>query len=219
MELPGLVLAEPAYAGALDWLLCDGLARIADPDAVPESLYLRLSTRPIDQAPFEAARRRIGDAELRRQVIAGGYRLRDGTSEGPVVNLFTAGAVMPEVLQAQDDLNAEGVHANVFDVTSLGRLYRSLQGPLRSGVQRARVPGPGYLAELLAPHERRAPIVTIHDAASHAMAWLGSVYGARLVALGVDSFGQSGSVRDIYRHYNLSAGHIVNAALCALETG
>jgi pyruvate dehydrogenase E1 component len=37
VELPGLVLAEPAYAGALDWLLCDGLARLADPDGPPTS--------------------------------------------------------------------------------------------------------------------------------------------------------------------------------------
>ena len=53
IELPGLTLAEPAYAAALDWLLCDGLARLARPDG--DSLYLRLSTRPLDQAPFAAA--------------------------------------------------------------------------------------------------------------------------------------------------------------------
>ena len=50
LELPDLTYAEPCYAQALDWLLCDGLARLSGPAA--ESLYLRLSTRPIDQAPF-----------------------------------------------------------------------------------------------------------------------------------------------------------------------
>ena len=59
IELPGLTFAEPAYATALDWLLCDGLARLAAPDG--DSLYLRLSTRPLDQAPFAAARARLGD--------------------------------------------------------------------------------------------------------------------------------------------------------------
>ena len=73
MELPGLTLAEPAYAVALDWLLCDGLARLAAPDG--DSLYLRLSTRPLDQAPFAAARARLGDDALRADVLAGGYRL------------------------------------------------------------------------------------------------------------------------------------------------
>ena len=55
VELPGVTFVEPAYATALDWLLCDGLRRLADPDG--DSMYLRLSTRPIDQAPFEAAPR------------------------------------------------------------------------------------------------------------------------------------------------------------------
>ncbi len=32
VELPGVTFVEPAYATALDWLLCDGLRRLADPD-------------------------------------------------------------------------------------------------------------------------------------------------------------------------------------------
>ena len=58
LELPGLTYAEPAYAGALDWLLCDGLADLARPDG--GSLYLRLTTRPLDQRPFAAAAERLG---------------------------------------------------------------------------------------------------------------------------------------------------------------
>ena len=48
IELPGLTFAEPCYAQTLDWLLCDGIRRLGDPDG--EAMYLRLSTRPIDQA-------------------------------------------------------------------------------------------------------------------------------------------------------------------------
>ena len=50
IELPGISLVEPAYAEALDWLLCDGLHNLSRTEG--ESLYLRLSTRPIDQQPF-----------------------------------------------------------------------------------------------------------------------------------------------------------------------
>src|SRR6056297_3624898 len=75
LGLPGLSYCEPAYAQAVDWLLCDGLAGLARPDG--SSLYLRLSTRPLDQAPFAAAAERLGDDELRRQVLAGGYVLRE----------------------------------------------------------------------------------------------------------------------------------------------
>lgn len=216
VELPGLVLAEPAYAGALDWLLCDGLARIADPGGPDESLYLRLTTRPIEQAPFAAARERLGADELRRQVLAGGYRLVPATGEGPLVRLVAAGAVLPEVVAAQVELTAEGVRAEVIDVTSLTRLYRSWQAQLRAGIRAAREPGAAHVDTLLRAEDPHAPLVTVHDAASHAMAWLGSVTGAPVVPLGVDRFGQSGTIADLYDAFELSPGHIVTAALAAL---
>ena len=48
------------------------------------------------------------------------------------------------------------------------------------------------------------------------MAWLGSALGVPAVSLGVDSFGQSGTVGDLYEIHDLDAGSIVNAALAAL---
>ena len=56
----------------------------------------------------------------------------------------------------------------------------------------------------------------MHDAAGHALAWLGSVFGAPAVAVGVDSFGQSGSVAELYEVFDLLPGQIVNAALVAV---
>ncbi len=220
LELPGVTFAEPAYATALDWLLCDGLDRLTRPDG--ESLYLRLSTRPLDQGPFEARRAVLGDDELRRQVLAGGYRLRDhGTVAAtgtPLVHIVASGAVLPEVVAAADRLADEGVAANVIDVTSLDRLYRDWRAALRRAVRAGTRPGADFhLAELIPARERRAPIVTVHDAATHAMAWLGSVFGQRVVPLGVDEFGQSGSIAELYGLFELLPGAIVNAALVALE--
>ncbi|MFP4148226.1 MAG: transketolase-like TK C-terminal-containing protein [Nitriliruptoraceae bacterium] len=218
VELPGLELAEPAYATALDWLLCDGLAAIADEDGADRSLYLRLSTRPVPQAPFEAARARLGDEELRRQVLAGAYVLvpADGPAE---VRLVASGAVMPEVVAAQAELAGEGVAAEVVDVTSLTRLYRGWRAALRAGVRSARVPATSHAERLLTAGGARTPLVTVHDAASHAMAWLGSVTGAPVVPLGVDDFGQSGSIAELYAAHELDTGHIVTAALAALARG
>ncbi|MFP4311303.1 MAG: transketolase-like TK C-terminal-containing protein, partial [Nitriliruptoraceae bacterium] len=218
VELPGLELAEPAYATALDWLLCDGLAAIADEDGADRSLYLRLSTRPVPQAPFEAARARVGDEELRRQVLAGAYVLVP--ADGPAdVRLVASGAVMPEVVAAQEELAREGVAAEVVDVTSLTRLYRGWRAALRAGVRTARVPATSHAERLLSAGGPRTPLVTVHDAASHALAWLGSVTGAPVVPLGVDDFGQSGSIDELYEAHELDTGHIVTAALASLARG
>ena len=75
----------------------------------------------------------------------------------------------------------------------------------------------GHLATLLPREERRAPIVTIQDGASHSLAFLGSVYGVPVVPLGVDQFGQSGSRDALYQSTGIDTGQIVNAALLALE--
>jgi pyruvate dehydrogenase E1 component len=231
IELPNVTFIEPAYAVALDWLLCGALqsvAAAAAPDARPGesgpgqaeagSYYFRLTTRGIDQAPFQAARERLGDAILRRQVLAGGYRLVDAAEAAaggaPPVYLVGCGAVLPEVLQAAAELADEGIAATVVDVTSADRLYRAWQRTLRQGVRTATAPSiPGALRSAFPD---RAPVVTVHDAASHTMSWLGSALGVPAVSLGVDSFGQSGAVADLYRANDLDAGSIVNAALAAL---
>jgi pyruvate dehydrogenase E1 component len=217
LQLPGVTFLEPAYAGALDWQLCDALARIAVGED-GASAYFRLTTRPLDQAPFEAARERIGDESLRDQVLAGGYRLVDNSelaaAGAPVVHLVGSGAVLPEVLAAAAELTDEGVAVNVVDITSLDRLYVGWQRELRDCVRQAQGRfGPSTLRSLFSP---RAPIVTVHDAASHTMAWLGSALGVPAVPLGVDAFGQSGTVSDLYELHGLAPGAIVNAALAAL---
>lgn len=44
------------------------------------------------------------------------------------------------------------------------------------------------------------------------LSWLGSVYGHRLRSLGVEHFGQTGTLLDLYRHYGIDANAIVAAA-------
>ena len=109
----------------------------------------------------------------------------------------------------------EGIAAHVVDITSADRLYRAWQRTLRHGVRTATAPSiPGALRTVFPD---RAPIVTVHDAASHTLSWLGSALGVPAVSLGVDAFGQSGAVADLYRAHDLDAGSIVNAALAALS--
>lgn len=222
-ELPAVTFVEPAYATAVDWALCEAIRAVLAHDG--GSTYLRLSTRPVDQAPFEDLRQRVGDEQLRADVLAGGYRLVEGAAlvqDGPAVNLVGCGAVLPEVLEAAALLAAEGVAANVVDVTSVDRLYRGWRSGLVAAVDAAgwsRAPrqGTGSHFDRLFGGQRHAPIVTVHDGAPHTLSWLGSVHGAPVVPLGVDSFGQVGSVPELFAHFHLDAPAIVNAALVALE--
>lgn len=233
MELPNVTLMEPAFATALDWQICFALSHIADPgkggvhgDPEKGAYYFRLTTRPIDQQPFEDAKNRIGEAMLRRQVIAGAYSLlqlgmqskgpqgSEEVSTAPRVQIAASGAVMPEAIAAAHELASEGIAVNLVDITSADRLYASWQRTIRQGIRTATTPSiPGALR---AAFDLNAPIVSVHDASSHALAWLGSALGVPCVSLGVDKFGQSGTVADLYAEHDLTSGSIVNGALAAL---
>jgi pyruvate dehydrogenase E1 component len=64
------------------------------------------------------------------------------------------------------------------------------------------------LAEL-PPH---CGIVTVLDGHPATLAWLGAVNGHRVRSLGVEHFGQTGSIPDLYRHYGIDANAIIAAA-------
>jgi pyruvate dehydrogenase E1 component len=44
------------------------------------------------------------------------------------------------------------------------------------------------------------------------LAWLGAVNGHRTHALGVEHFGQTGTIADLYQHYGIDAQGIARAA-------
>ena len=91
------------------------------------SAYLRLSTRPVDQALAAVPTDPAARERRRRQVVAGAYPLRRAPS-GPAVTIAAMGAMVPEALAAADRLDALGVAADVVFVTSPDLLFRAVQG-------------------------------------------------------------------------------------------
>jgi pyruvate dehydrogenase E1 component len=199
IAMPALTYFEPAFAREVEWILLAALAGLAD--RTGESVYLRLSTRPVDQDLAPAP-----SAAYHQHVLDGGYRLIDARAEpewDPEVNavhLFAAGALVPEAVEASRRLREQGVLASVFVVTSPDRLYRGLRTP-RS-----------HLERLVGAEEEDVPVVSVLDGHSQALAFLGAALGVPQLPLGVDHFGQSGALADLYRHYGLDAGAIAGAA-------
>jgi pyruvate dehydrogenase E1 component len=216
IETPGITYAEPCFARELEWLLLDALDRMQQPDG--ESLYLRLSTKPIDQAPFAELVAHRGADAVRADVVAGGFRLREpGVSDDRVV-LATCGAMVPETLEAARLLSEdEGVEATVLVLSCPDRLYHEWRRGRVRPLEGGGAPGGSHLDRLVTAEERGAPVVTVIDAASHALAWLGSALGTRCVPLGVDRYGQTGSQPEVYAAYGIDPAAIVTAALVALE--
>ncbi|MCZ7571316.1 MAG: hypothetical protein M5U01_22455 [Ardenticatenaceae bacterium] len=222
MELPNLNAFEPCFAQELAWMLLDALRGCCD-RGNGHATYLRLSTKPIDQSLLQPALTRLGEAELRRQVLAGGYRLVDWRwidpreSEAYLVHIATTGTMVPEAVEAANILQEEGIPANVLNLTSPRRLFEAWQQLPWGKHPTLEATSDGPFRWLIPPSERHAPIVTVLDGASHTLAWLGSVFGTLVIPLGVDHFGQSGTHTDLYRHYSIDARAIVEAALVAVN--
>jgi pyruvate dehydrogenase E1 component len=214
IESPRITYFEPCFAQELEWILLDRVRRILEePDA--ESLYLRLSTVPQPQDLFPGA-----SVELRRNVLQGGYRLIDRRGQPGylpgvnVVNLFTCGAMVPVAVEASNDLAGDELFVNVINVTSPDLLHR---GWLNAGRSRMNgQPASHHLERLIPEDERHCPLVTVMDGHPHALSFLGSVFGAKTVALGVDQYGQSGSRQDLYDYYQIGLKSMVQAIVEAI---
>jgi len=68
---------------------------------------------------------------------------------------------------------------------------------------------------LLAQLPAHATIVTVHDAHPATLSWLGSVAHHRVHPLGVEQFGQSGDIPDLYRVHEIDTDAILDACAAA----
>lgn len=200
---PQCVAWEPAFGQDLEWALLHALSRLGR--AGGESAYFRLSTRPVDQAL--AAVPEDGDARERRRrgVLAGGYRLRETPS--PAMMIAAVGVMVVEACRAADELTAAGVPTDVLCLTSPDLIFRAAQA------RRGLTSGDDAILDELFPADRRTPLVTVLDGHPHALAFLGALAERPSACLGVQDFGQSGDVDDLYRHFAIDADTIVGAAL------
>ena len=132
-------------------------------------------------------------------------RSQDGRRD---VGLVGVGAAIPETLQAAQVLRDEaGVAADVVCLTSPDLCYRALRASQGLGE------GDPWILEALFPGATPAPLVTVHDGHPHALSFLGAVNGVPVAGLGVDSFGQSGNLDELFRHHGIDVETIVGAAL------
>jgi pyruvate dehydrogenase E1 component len=205
IEQPGCVAWEPAFGQDFEWALCAALGRLGMPGG--ESAYFRLSTRPIDQS-LAAVPDGPEARESRRQgALAGGYLLRAAGGAPPQVTLVAMGVTVPEACAAREELAGEGIAADLVVLTSADLVHRALRA--RQGL----ADGDDRILDQLLPADRAAPIVSVLDGHPHTLSFLAAVQGAPIAPLGVEAFGQSGEVEDLYREYGIAPETIVGAAI------
>ncbi len=202
----GLSAFEPAFVDELAEIMHWGFEHMQD-DVSGGSVYLRLTTRTLDQP----ARQMTED--LRRQVIAGAYWL-EPPHPGAELAIVCCGAITPEAKAAHEDILEDVPGAGLLVVTSPDLAYRDWNHAWRhraSGAYEAR----SHIGRLLDPLSADAALVTVIDGHPSALSWLGSASRRRVFSLGVETFGQSGDIQDLYRLHGIDRDAILNACAAA----
>jgi pyruvate dehydrogenase E1 component len=222
MAQDGLAAFEPAFvdelavilAFALDYMQRDGTGELSERnwlrDETGGSVYLRLSTRPIEQIKREMT------PDLRQAIVDGAYWLRKPGPNCQVVVAYT-GAVAPEAIQAVGLMAEDRRDVGLLAVTSADRLHAGWTAAWRAR-ERGLVHARSHIERLFAGLPPHCGIVSVLDGHPATLAWLGAVEGHRVRPLGVEHFGQTGSIADLYRHYRIDA-HAIIAAAEAISPG
>ena len=213
----GLAAFEPAFVDELAAIMAWSLAYIQKDssddthsernwlrDETGGSVYLRLSTRPVEQM------QRAMTPQLRQDIVDGGYWLREPGPNAQVVIAYT-GAIAPEAIAAAGLMGEDRRDIGVLAVTSADRLnagWTAAQRLRERGLVHAR----SHVERLLDRLPPHCALVTVCDAHPATLGWLGAVNGHRTRALGVEHFGQTGSLAELYRHYGIDSAAIIAAA-------
>ena len=216
MAQDGLCAFEPAFLDELAVMMRFGFDYMQrDGDTDPDerswlrdrtggSIYLRLSTRPIMQP------NRAITAELERDIVDGGYWMRRPGPNAQIVVAYT-GALAPEAIEAVGLMGEDRRDVGLLAITSADRLNAGW-----AAAQKAREAGAvhasSHIERLLEPLPGHCALITVIDGHPATLAWLGSVHGHRVRALGVEHFGQTGTIGDLYRHFGIDANGILRAA-------
>jgi pyruvate dehydrogenase E1 component len=211
MAQDGLASFEPAFVDELAVIMGWGFNHMQRDPGEGGSVYLRLSTRSIEQV------QRIMTPELEQGITDGAYWLRKPGPNAELVIAYT-GALAPEAIEATGFIGESRRDIGLLAITSADRLHAGWTAARKLRRDRRGVQHLSHIEKLLAPLPRDCGIVTVIDGHPAALGWLGSVRGHRVEALGVEQFGQTGTIADLYRHYGIDANAIIDAAE-SLTTG
>ncbi|MGD9472379.1 MAG: transketolase [Novosphingobium sp.] len=200
MGQPGLTHFEPAFADELALMMGWAFEHMQADDG--GAVYLRLSTRSIRQVERR-------DDGWQEDALKGAYWLHEPAGDADAAIVFS-GAVAPEALTAWEQLREDLPGIGLLNVTSPDLLHRGWSAA-RAGRWKGERGGRSHVENILRKLAPGAGLVTLLDGAPAALSWLGGVRGQKVSPLGVDRFGQTGDLPDLYREYRLDCDAIIEA--------
>jgi pyruvate dehydrogenase E1 component len=195
---PGLLSFEPAFADELSIIMNYGFNYLQDENG--GSIYLRLTTRSIEQPLRDI------NHELKQNVIKGGYWLRK-PGPNPEIIIIYQGVVASEAVKATGLLGERFKDIGVLGITSSDNLFHDWKNKYLSNEKNNKN---SHIEDLLKIIPKDTKIVTVIDGHPMTLSWIGSVFGHKIIPLGVDKFGQTGSLNQLFSEFAIDSESICN---------
>ncbi|HUF48932.1 MAG TPA: pyruvate dehydrogenase (acetyl-transferring), homodimeric type [Vicinamibacterales bacterium] len=208
LTVPTCRAYDPAYAYELAVIVQEGIRRMYG-EGIPEFYYLTVMNEQYEMPPMPAG--------ATDGILKGLYRFRSAgsTKAKAKAQLLGSGAILNEVVRAQELLDGYGVAADVWSATSYNELYRDAhrteRWTLRHPTGKARA---AYVAECLAGTE--GVIVAASDYLKSQPSMISQWVGRPIVTLGTDGFGRSADRAALRDFFEVDARHIAASTLSAL---
>ena len=193
---PGLLSYEPAFADELALIMNYGFGYMQSDDG--GSIYLRLSTRAIDQ-PL----RNINN-DLQNDILSGGYWLKK-PGPNPELILVYQGVTAHEVIEATGFLGDKFKDIGVLGITSSDCLFHDWK---EKNLSYGNSSENSHIEKLFINVPKSTIIITVIDGHPMTLAWLGSVFGHKTIPLGVDRFGQTGNIKELFAEFMIDSESI-----------
>ena len=155
------------------------------------------------------------DTGLRKNILAGMYRLQNAMNDTAQIQLLGSGAILGEVIAAQALLQADwDIGAAVWSVTSFTQLQRNGMAVERAARLSGDAQPAAHVTSLLGATQ--GPVVAATDYVRALPELIRAYVPRRYVTLGTDGFGRSDTRRALRAFFEVDRESIVIAALKAL---
>ena len=205
--IPNCRSYDPTFAYEVAVIIQDGLRRMltAQEDVF---YYMTVLNENYPQPAMPA-----GSAE---GIIRGMHQIREGSGDGPRVQLLGSGAILREVLAAAELLEQHNsVSADVWSVTSFTELRRDGMAVERwNRLHPGDAPHVPFVTQMLAG--RDGPTIAATDYIRTFADGIREFIPGRYTVLGTDGFGRSDYRVRLRRFFEVDRHHVAVAALAAL---
>ncbi|HIK77360.1 MAG TPA: pyruvate dehydrogenase (acetyl-transferring), homodimeric type [Gammaproteobacteria bacterium] len=198
--VPNLMTYDPAFGFELAVIVREGIRRMYQ-EQEDIFYYITVYNENYTHPP-------INDV-TQDSILKGMYCFKRATKDlvdkyqGEPIHLLGSGSIMQQVIQAQEELEQEGIPTNIWSVTSYNLLHKDYQEARSEGKS-------SYLETIL--ENEQGHFISVSDWITLLPDSLAHLFPGTFTALGTDGFGLSESREALRNYFGISSQAIVEKA-------